>query len=64
MKAIEEPTNVIKANKEVARQNRKVLWYVTKRTAKTVLVAGAAILVVKTVFDMAVDMEVNKQISK
>ena len=64
MKVIEEPNGLAIANKEAARYNRKVMWYVTKRTAKTVLVAGAAILVAKTAFDMAVQHEVNKQISE
>jgi hypothetical protein len=64
MKVIEEPNGLSEVNKEVARYNRKVMWYVTKRTAKMVLVAGAAILVAKTAFDMAVEHEVKKQISE
>jgi hypothetical protein len=63
MKVIEEPNGLSEVNKEVARYNRKVMWYVTKRTAM-VLVAGAAILVAKTAFDMAVEHEVKKQISE
>lgn len=63
MASVEETKNVDKAAKEVARYNRKVAWYVTKRTAKTVLVAAAAILVVSAVFDKAVEREVNKQIA-
>jgi hypothetical protein len=65
MKLIEETVSndMSKANKEVARYNRKVMWYVTKRTAKQVLVVGAAILATKVVFDAAVQHEVNKQIS-
>lgn len=61
MKIIEEPNSMKLANKEVARYNRRVAWYVTKRTAKQVLVVGAAICVVKVVFDAAVQNEVNKQ---